>query len=225
MSGNDRDPPEEPERRGFVEGLLGDSSSVSNLNGHFYRGEIDRTTAWRARLDRTTNWAVIVVAAILTWAFSGASNPHYVILIGMLAVTAFLLIETHRYREYDVWRRRVRLLQEHVFADLYARGPRRSDGWREDLSESIRNPRFTIPFVRAFAHRLRRIYFALLLILLAAWAARITVFVPEETWTETAAIPGVPGEVVAACVGLLYLGFGGLAAWFGRGYPVQEFEE
>jgi len=60
---------------------------------------------------------VTVVAAILTFAFSSADNPHYIILVGILAAVSSLLIEARRYRDYDVYRSRVRLFQQNLLAD------------------------------------------------------------------------------------------------------------
>jgi uncharacterized membrane protein len=200
-----------------------DPSTVASLIGHFYRGEMDRTTAWRNRLDQTTNWAVVVVAAILTWAFTSADNPHYVILIGMLAVIVFLVMEANRYREYDIWRTRVRILQENVFAELYASRIDPDTDWGTRLGEDLRDPTFTISYRRALSHRLRRIYLGLLSILLASWVARVTVFQPNEPWRQTAAIPGIPGEVVVAVVATVYAVSVALSvqSWSGS---VREFE-
>ena len=39
------------------------------------------------------------MAAILTWAFSSAHNPHYIVLIVIVVVTVFLGIEARRYRD------------------------------------------------------------------------------------------------------------------------------
>lgn len=58
---------------------MGPSSALA----HLYRGEVHRMKLWRERLDSTTNWAVIVVTAILTWAFSSPDNPHYLLLLGV----------------------------------------------------------------------------------------------------------------------------------------------
>nr|WP_255647715.1 DUF2270 domain-containing protein [Natrinema zhouii] len=67
---------------------------------------------WRERLDRTSNWAVIVMSGVLTWGFSGRNRPHYILLLGLAALTAFLIMEAQRYRGYDLWRGRVRTLQK-----------------------------------------------------------------------------------------------------------------
>lgn len=167
---------------------------------HLYRGEIHRMKLWRERLDRTTYWAVTVMAAILTWSFSSPSNPHYVVLVGMLMLGVFLGIEARRYRGYDIWRSRVRTLQENVFA--LALDPGRDldrDEWRERLAEDYRDPVPKISTEEAVAHRLRRVYLPLLGVLVAAWVFRVTAFQGAD-WPASAAIGGVSGLAVTAVV-------------------------
>lgn len=213
------------ERRDLVAEFQNSSSDVASLLGDLYRGEVDRATAWRSRLDQTTNWAVVVVAAILTWAFSSQNNPHYVLLIGMLAVTAFLLIEAHRFREYDIWRSRVRTLQRNLFVGFLTPESVQGDEWRVGLSESLVTPKFTMPFRKAVGHRLRRMYLALLILLLTAWVVRVTVFAPGEPWQQTAAIPGLAGEIIVAVVAAYYLGVGILTIWSAQGTEIREDHE
>jgi len=198
------DDPPDGDADGFDERAADDPSAYAGLTGDFYRGEIDRMTTWRSRLDQTTNWAVVIVAAILTWAFSSGDNPHYVILIGVFGITAFLAMEANRYRQYDVWRDRVRTLQAGLFADLLASGRPGDVDWRADLSEELRDPAFEMSFVESLTHRLRRTYTALLLMLLLAWLARISVFEPDEPWQQTAAIFTVSGPTVVTSVAVFY---------------------
>jgi len=102
---------------------------------------------------------VTVVAAILTFAFSSADNPHYIILVGILAVSLFLLIEARRYRDYDVYRSRVRLFQQNLLADALdpSEGLEHED-WRSKLSQDYRRPTLKVSTWEATANRLRRIY-------------------------------------------------------------------
>lgn len=187
-----------------------EASTFISITGHFYRGEVERMTAWRSRLDQTTNWAVVVMAAILTFAFSSSDNPHYVLLIGVLAVGSFLVIESQRYQEYDVWRNRVRILQRYLLAGVLAPGEAPDGDWRTDLASDLRHPEVSIPFRRAIGHRLKRVYFLLLTVLLSTWIARITVFQRGEPWLQTAAIGQIPGPVVVGIVGVGYLTLGAL---------------
>jgi len=187
-------------------GLFEEDMGPGSALAHVYRGEIHRMKFWRERLDRTTNWAVMVLAAILTWAFSAPGNPHYLLLVGVVAVTIFLGIEAHRYRGYDVWRQRVRLLQENVVAPGFDQSVGLADpGWRAKLARDYRTPTIKLPFEEALAHRLRRVYLPLLLVLLGAWIVRITAFSEHGTWPETAAIGVIPGVLVTALVALFYL--------------------
>lgn len=139
--------------------MAGHSAEMSSILGDAYRGELDRETTWRSRLDQTTTWGVTVVAAILTFAFSSADNPHYIILVGILAVSLFLLIEARRYRDYDVYRSRVRLFQQNLLADALdpSEGLEHED-WRSKLSQDYRRPTLKVSTWEATANRLRRIY-------------------------------------------------------------------
>ncbi|MDQ2054340.1 DUF2270 domain-containing protein [Halobellus sp. H-GB7] len=181
---------------------MGPSSAMA----HLYRGELHRMKLWRERLDKTTNWAVVVIAAIVTWAFSSPGNPHYIILIGVATLTVFLTIEARRYRGYDIWRTRVRTLQENVWAyGLDPEGGLVDENWRKRLGDDYRTPTLKISTEEAIAHRLRRVYLPLFAVLLAAWFVRITAFSPSS-WIETAAIGMIPGTVVVGVVTLFYVG-------------------
>lgn len=204
-SSEDIDPTDSEHREighGLLEAEMGPSSSLA----HLYRGEIHRMKLWRERLDRTTNWAVIIMAAILTWAFSSETNPHYVILVGGIILGVFLLIEARRYRGYDIWRSRVRTLQKNVFA--YGLDPSRGledPNWREQLSTDYRTPTLKITAEEAVAHRLRRVYLPMFTILLLAWVVRVTAFA-DTRWPVSAAIGEISGAVVTMFIALCYLG-------------------
>ena len=202
----------------------GDLSTLISLSSHFYRGEMDRVTTWRTRMDQTTNWAVVVMAAILTWAFTSTDNPHYVLLVAMLAVSVFLFVEAGRFQEYDALRERVRVLQANLFAEGYdPRGPA-VDEWREWLGRDLRDPTIRLSLVSALGHRLQHVYFPLLSVLLVAWVLRVSVFEPGTSWWETAAIANVPGVAVVALVGLGYLVAAGLTVRAVRRSVRREFE-
>ncbi len=197
--------PDSPEEREIGGEAARDRSDFLSLMGHLYRGELGRTTSWRTRIDRTTNWAVVLTATLLTWAFSADSRPHYVLLGGMGMVTVFLGIEARRYRMYDIWRSRVRLLEENVFANALEPVGVEQSNWRELLSEDLREPTLKTPTMEAVARRLRRVYFPLLSILGGAWGIRLTVFTPPPSGVvRTAAVGRIPGEVILLIVGLVY---------------------
>lgn len=182
-----------------------DSDDFLSLMGHTYRGEMARMTAWRTRIDRTTNWAVVVTATLLTWAFSSHSRPHYLLLVGIVMVTVFLSIEVRRYRVYDIWRSRIRILEENVFANALDPAGVEQSAWRTLLSEDLRDPAIKTPVLEATTRRLRRVYFALISVLVGSWIVRITVFATTDVGiVGTARIGRVPGGIVLALVGSYY---------------------
>ncbi|XGI83920.1 DUF2270 domain-containing protein [Halorutilales archaeon Cl-col2-1] len=189
-------------------------SDFFGLMGHLYRGELGRATAWRTRLDRTTNWAVVVTATLLTWGFSSPDNPHYVLLGGIVAVLVFLVVEARRYRTYDVWRSRVRILEENVFANAIDPEGVENERWRALLSDDLREPAAKIPFVEALSRRLRRVYLPIITLLVGSWALRITAFTPENVSAlESASVSRVPGTVVVLGVVIIYSVAVGVALW------------
>lgn len=188
------------------EGLLDEEMGPSSAMAHLYRGEVHRMKFWRERLDRTTRWAVIVVAAIITWAFSSPDNPHYVVLVGIATLGIFLTMEARRYRGYEIWRSRVRVLQENVWS--YGLDPSldvEDPAWREKLGRDYRTPTIKISTEEAIAHRLRRIYLPLSGVVLAAWLIRVTAFDPRP-FPRSATVGMIPGSVVALVVGVVFLG-------------------
>ncbi|OYR75310.1 MULTISPECIES: DUF2270 domain-containing protein [Halorubrum] len=198
--------PESREEREVAAEAAGDRSDFLSLMGHAYRGELGRTSSWRTRIDRTTNWAVVVTASLLTWTFSSASRPHYVLLIGLVMLSVFLGIETRRYRTFDVWRSRVRLLEENVFANALDPEGVEQSNWRALLSEDLREPTIKMPAVEAVSRRLRRVYAPLVSVLVAAWVVRLTVFTTAGNGVvATASVGPIPGALVLALVGGFYV--------------------
>ncbi|WP_227355617.1 DUF2270 domain-containing protein [Haladaptatus salinisoli] len=188
-------------------GLFEESMGPSSALAHLYRGEIHRMKFWRERLDRTSNWAITLMAAILTWAFSSRGNPHYIVLLAVIMVSIFLLIEARRYRAYDMWRSRVRMLQQNVFAlALDDSAGVVDDRWRRKLSRDYRMPKMKVSMEEALAHRLRRVYAPLLLVLLAAWVFHLTAYESASGWPGSAAIAWLPGFVVTGLVAAFYVG-------------------
>ncbi|ELY57339.1 hypothetical protein C491_11154 [Natronococcus amylolyticus DSM 10524] len=197
--------PEDPEQAEIGREMVDESTGLGSVAAHLYRGEMERMVEWRDRLDTTTNWAVTVMSAIVAYAFSGEVS-HAVILAGLLMGTVFLFIEARRFRDYDIWRSRVRVIQENLFAN--ALDPSQGvehDAWRAELSRDYREPERKISYRGAFSHRLRRVYLPLITAMLIGWVFHVWAFNPDETFLEGASLPGVSGIVVTAAVGLYYV--------------------
>lgn len=143
---------------------------------HFFRAEVQRANVWRQRLDTTTNWAVVATGATLSIAFSQSEIHHGIIILNTLLVTWFLFIEARRYRYYELWSYRVRLMETDFYAAMLVPPFHPSPEWAESLAENLLSPRFPISMMEAFGRRLRRNYFWILLILYASWVAKIWLF-------------------------------------------------
>ncbi|MEJ7848879.1 MAG: DUF2270 domain-containing protein [Pyrinomonadaceae bacterium] len=141
---------------------------------HFYRGEIQRSNVWRGRLDATTNWAVITAGATLSFVFSSPDNPHFAIPINSILVSIFLFMEARRYRYYEVWANRVRILETGYFAPMLSHGTIPPDKeWAEHIAADLISPHFTISEWEAVGRRLRANYLWIFILLALSWTLKI----------------------------------------------------
>lgn len=152
---------------------------------HFYRGEVSRSNIWRNRLDATTNWAVITAGATLSFVFSSPNNPHFAIPINTVLVSIFLFMEARRYRYYEVWANRVRVLETGYFAPMLSHRRMPADKeWADHISADLVTPRFTITEWEAVGRRLRANYLWIFVLLALSWTLKIYVH-PEPLPTVT----------------------------------------
>ncbi len=167
---------------------------------HFFRAEVQRANVWRQRLDTTTNWAVVTAGAAISFSFGQPQGHHGVIILSILLVTLFLYIEARRYRYYELWSARVRLLETDFFAAMLVPPFHPAPDWAESLAESLLHPTFPISIWEALGRRFRRNYFWLYLVLDLAWLAKNWLSpAPAASRAEfvaRCAIGGVPGEIV-----------------------------
>src|SRR5437763_11942733 len=167
---------------------------------HFYRGEIQRANTWRNRLDTTTNWAVLTTGATLSFAFSSPTNPHFVILINTVLVCFFLFMEARRYRYYEIWSSRVRILETGYFTQVLSPDSSADDAWMRLVVEDLKAPRFNISEWEALGRRLRRNYLWIFVLLAACWNLKVYIHpVPAydfNAFIDRATIGVIPGEVV-----------------------------
>jgi uncharacterized membrane protein len=175
---------------------------------HFYRGEVQRSNTWRNRLDTTTNWAVLSAGAMLSFAFSSPSSPHFVIPINSILVAVFLLMEARRYRYYEIWSSRVRVIETGYFAQML--GPDsvpRDEEWSSHLASDLLTPHFTISVWEAIGRRLRRNYVWIFALLALSWNLKVYLYpVPAKSFDEfilRAQVGLVPGWIVFA-VGFVF---------------------
>jgi uncharacterized membrane protein len=177
---------------------------------HLYRGEIYRSTVWRTRLDSTTNWAVVTTGIALSATFSSANaSPLPMALVGLI-VTMFLLLEARRYRYFNIWRARARLLETDFFAPMLRGEPvNLNSRWSQLLAQDLLRPRYHVSLARAAGRRLRRTYAWIFLIQALAYYGKLAIHPSQLTaWSqlwERAAVGPVPGRLVVAA-GVLFHG-------------------
>ncbi len=150
--------------------------AVMGALAHLYRGEVYRSTAWRTRLDNTTNWAVVTTGIALSAAFATRdSSPLPLVLVGLL-VTVFLMFEARRYRYFNVFRARARLMETDLYAAMLKGQPiRLNTGWTELLADDYRTPDYHISFLRAHGRRLRKNYSWILAIQAIAYYGKLAI--------------------------------------------------
>jgi len=180
---------------------------------HLYRGEVTRANTWRMRLDGTTNWAVLTTGATLSFAFSSPNNTPVMILLNSLLIMFFLFIEARRYRFYDLWRTRVRVMETEFFADMLAPQPDTADGkehWRELLAKDLMEPHFNISLWDAMSRRLRRNYMWIFVLLALSWVIKVgihpTVALSFNEFYHRVAVGPFPGWLMLAFGALFNLG-------------------
>lgn len=199
------------------------SSDFNAAMVHLYRGEVQRSNAWRRRLDSTTNWAVVTTAAALTFVFGAKNNPHVMIILTTLLTSVFLYIEARRYRYYELWASRVRRMETDFFAAMLVPPYRPDEDWAKNLAGSLLKPEFPISELEALGRRFRRNYLVILVTLGLAWVAKVSIHpVPATSWqafVDNAGVGPFPGRLVIAIGAAFYV------AIFAIGWLTAEMQE
>lgn len=168
---------------------------------HLYRGEMYRSKVWRTRLDATTNWAVVTTGVAVSVSFSSPGSSPLPLVLVVLLDLVFLAMEARRYRYFDIWRTRVRMMEVSLYGPLLRlKGVRVDDSWNEALALDYEEPHFNISMWEAVGRRLRRNYSFLFLIQGVSYVAKICIHpTPVATIEQLfarAAVGPVPGEIV-----------------------------
>ena len=191
------------------------SSEFTTAMVHLFRAEVQRANVWRQRLDTTTNWAVVTTGAAISVAFAGGGN-NIVIFLNLFLVTIFLLIEARRYRYYELWSYRVRLMETDFFASMLVPPFHPSADWAEALSESLLHPVFPISTLEAIGRRLRRNFLFIYSVVGTTWIAKLwltpTPAASLNQFVQRAAVGAIPGGVILASGALFAAGLIAISA-------------
>lgn len=184
------------------------STEFTTAMVHFYRGEVQRSNTWRNRLDTTTNWAVLTTGATLSFVFSSPTNPAFVIPINSILVAIFLFMEARRYRYYEVWANRVRVIETGYFAPMLSpRTTAKDQEWADHIAADLMSPHFTISVLESVGRRLRSNYIWIFILLALCYNLKIYLHpfpAPNlETFLIRAEIGLIPGWLVFA-IGVVF---------------------
>jgi len=152
-----------------------DNAAIGAL-AHLYRGEVYRSTIWRTRLDNTTNWSVVTLGIALSISYADPNaSPLPLLLVGIL-IAMFLILESRRYRFFNVWRARARWLETKFYAPMLLQSKTPAPGeWQDILAKDYLTPQYHIGFWRAMGRRLRRNYMWILSFQAVAYYGKIII--------------------------------------------------
>jgi uncharacterized membrane protein len=197
-----------------------DAAEIGAL-AHLYRGEVYRSTIWRTRLDATTNWSVVTLGLALSISFSNPNaSPVPLLIVGWL-IAVFLIFEARRYRYFNVWRARCRLIEMNFYAPLLLRSHKPDPGkWQDLLAQDYLTPQYHISFQRALGRRIRRNYGYIFAFQAVAYLGKIVIHPTPissvERFFERMAVGPVPGAAVLAAGFVFHATWIALAFWSRR---------
>ena len=199
-----------------------DASYITAMS-HFYRGELGRIMVWRQRLDITTSWAITVTSSIFTVAFSFREVPHLIFFFNIAVVWVLLWIEARRYRFYDAFRARVRMLEAHFLVPIVAQNNALLQGdWKKLVCEDLLLPSFKISRFEAIGRRLKRNYAFIFLIIMVAWITKIFLHADPHIdsfasfYHALAVQPSIPSWFVAVVFTVTFFSIVGIVIYISK---------
>lgn len=180
---------------------------------HFYRAMVGRADTWRNRMDATTNWAIVVTAAVISFALGSKVVPHWALSISSLMTLSFLLLEARRLCFYNLWQQRVLLLERGLVRPaLWAFDPdaepepkSSEEEFRAAIDAHLGRTVPTMRLRKAVARRLRRVYLYLIGVQVLAWVVKLashpTPAASVQEVIERGQVWQLPGGVVFGLVG------------------------
>lgn len=195
-----------------------DSKDYYTVMIHFYRGELGRIMIWRQRLDVTTNWAIVGTTAMVTFGLGAQNHTPLIFMFANFLVFLLLTIEARRYRFYDAFRARVRMLEAHFVMPVMMREAKLLQGdWKKVMAEDLLLPSFKISRLRSVLRRFRRNYVWIFLIIGGAWFVKIWLHYPNSHsfrgfLDALASHHPIPTTVFWILFGVIYMIYFGLVA-------------
>ena len=104
---------------------------------------------------------------------------------GLTIVYILLYVESRRYRFYDAYEYRVRLLHQHFFygALIGEIDLEKGSYWIAELASDLRHPQYKMDRLHALGRRLHANYIYLFTVLLSGWLFKIKIHPePSRSW-------------------------------------------
>jgi len=176
---------------------------------HFYRGEMSRMLVWRGRFDATTNWAVIITGSLVAYAVGNPEWSNDAIVVNLAVLGFFAFLEARRFRFYDAYRMRVRMLEVHFIAPVLLGNDQRllEGAWRQQLASDLIVPTFKCSLLFALGRRCKRVYFALHGFVIFVWCVLVVKRAEAATFYEAIEafrVEGISGRIVLSFLALFY---------------------
>jgi uncharacterized membrane protein len=100
--------------------------------------------------------------------------PHIIFFFNLAIVWVLLWIEARRYRFYDAFRARVRMLEAHFLVPMVMEKREMLQGeWKKLVCEDLILPSFKISKLEAVGRRLKRNYVFIFILILIAWVMKV----------------------------------------------------
>ena len=127
-----------------------------------------------------------------------------------LFCTFLLAMEARRYRFFDIWRSRARMIEINFYRPLLAGSKPLMADWADRLAQDMEWPHFHLTWWEAIGRRLRRNYQGIYGVLLASW---LVVLMTHPTSTTSlreiiarASVGPLPGVVIFIGMMVFYAG-------------------
>jgi uncharacterized membrane protein len=100
--------------------------------------------------------------------------PHIIFFFNLAIVWVMLWIEARRYRFYDAFRARIRMLEAHFLVPMVMENRDLLQGeWKKLVCEDLILPCFKISKLEAVGRRLKRNYVFIFILIMVAWVTKI----------------------------------------------------
>ncbi len=132
--------------------------------------------------------------------------PHIIFFFNLAIVWGMLWIEARRYRFYDAFRARVRMLEAHFLVPMVMENREMLQGeWKKLVCEDLILPSFKITKLEAVGRRLKRNYVFIFILIMVAWITKIFLHATAPVARSAGVLPRLAGRTYSFLARGVYL--------------------